>query len=385
MSHGNQKSRIALLAMGILGEGKTGKGIPVLTDLFKRLSDHFEIVYYSFSPIDVKAIPEQIKARIVPSWHLPGRLKYLVLSFYFLLDHFRNPYQLLFAVSVFPPGRWAVMLGKLIKKKVLVQIIALEVVSIPDIKAGYLYHPWHRKITTRVCEEADVLIAVAEYQKRIAQESLPTHRDVVVLPLRINPKNFHYFERHITYPVQFSHIAYYSPIKDQYTMFSAFAKVAQAVECHLTVIGSGYDVPEVPALLVSLGIFEKVTIVGEVSQPDLPRYFDKAHILLHTARFETGCAVIQEAMASGVAVCGTDVGILADIGESYAVIAPPQSVELLAQKIVSLIKNPQLYSSITKEAYLWISREDAVWSFRNYLNFLNSLLETRTSGGNGFQ
>jgi glycosyltransferase involved in cell wall biosynthesis len=298
---------------------------------------------------------------------------------FLFLDHLRNPYQLLFAVSVFPPGQWAVMLGKLINKKVLVQIIALEVVSLPDIKAGYLYHPWHKKITTRVCEDADVLIAVAEYQKRIAQESLPTNRDIVVLPLRINPENFHYFQRHITYPVQFIHIAYYSPIKDQHTMFRAFAKVAQAIECHLTVIGSGYNVPEVPELLVSLGIFEKVTVVGEVRQSD------KAHILLHTARFETGCAVIQEAMASGVAVCGTDVGILADIGERYAVIAPTQNPELLAQKIISLINDPQLYSTITRESYLWINRDDAEWSFRNYLNFLKTLLETRRSGGNGFQ
>jgi glycosyltransferase involved in cell wall biosynthesis len=361
--------------MGILGEDKMGQGIPVLTDLFKRLSDHFDIVLYSFSPIDVSVIPERIKARQIPSLPLPGRLKYLILSFYFLLDHFRNPFDVLFAVSVFPPGQWAVKLGKLVKRKVLVQIIALEVVSLPDIKAGYLYHPWHRKITTRVCRQADVLIAVAEYQKRIAQESLPTNREIVVLPLRINPQNFRYIERPVTYPVQFIHIAYYSPIKDQHTMFSAFAKVAQVMECHLTVIGAGYHVPEVPELLENLGIREKVTLVGEVRQSDLQGYFDTAHILLHTARFETGCAVIQEAMASGVAVCGTDVGILADIGERYAVITPPQDPDLLAEKIISLVNDSQLYTNITKEAYLWISRDDAIWSFRNYLDFLSRFLQ----------
>jgi glycosyltransferase involved in cell wall biosynthesis len=375
MSQSSQKSRIALLAMGILGEDKMGQGIPVLTDLFKRLSDHFDIVLYSFSPIDVNVIPEGIKARQIPSLPLPGRLKYLILSFYFLLDHFRNPFDVLFAVSVFPPGQWAVMLGKLVKRKVLVQIIALEAVSLPDIKAGYLYHPWHRKITTEVCKQADVLIAVAEYQKRIAQQSLPTDREIVVLPLRINPQNFRYIERPVAYPVQFIHIAYYSPIKDQHTMFRAFAKVAQVMECHLTVIGSGYHVPEVPELLKSLGIREMVTLVGEVRQSDLPRYFDTAHILLHTARFETGCAVIQEAMASGVAVCGTDVGILADIGERYAVITPTQDPDLLATKIISLVNNPQLYASITKEAYLWINRDDAIWSFRNYLDFLSRFLQ----------
>ena len=98
-----------------------------------------------------------------------------------------------------------------------------------------------------------------------------------------------------------------------------------------------------PQLLKELGIQEHVTFTGELGQSDLPKYFDNAHILLHTARFETGCAVIQEAMASGVAVCGTEVGILADIGERYALMVHPQDSEGLAEKIISLVNNPQLY------------------------------------------
>src|SRR6188474_452189 len=93
------KPRIALLAMGILGEEKKGQGIPVLTDLFKRLSQHFDIVFYSFGPVDASAIPRPIQVRQVLSWSIPGRLKFLILSILFLLDHVRNPFNLLFAVS----------------------------------------------------------------------------------------------------------------------------------------------------------------------------------------------------------------------------------------------------------------------------------------------
>lgn len=371
------KRRIALFAMDILGKGK----IPVLTDLFERLSNDFEITLYAFKQIDTSSIPGRIKGRQVVSWPIPGRLKYLGLCLRFLLDHIRNPYDLLFAVSVFPPGTWAVRLGKLVHRRVVVQVIALEVVSIPEIKAGYLYHPWHRKMTTRVCKETDVLIAVAEYQKKIAQRSLPTDRDIVVLPLRINPRNFRYIIRKITYPVNFIHIAYYSPIKDQDTMFKAFAKVAQVIDCYLTVIGSGYGVPEVANSLHSLGIADRVNFKGEVSQSELPSYFDNAHILLHAARFETGCAVIQEAMASGVAVCGTNVGLLADIGDRFAMIAPPQDADALAEKIIFLVNNPYWYSSITAEAYKWICHHDAVWSYRNYLDFLNGELDEVTQEG----
>ena len=97
-------------------------------------------------------------------------------------------------------------------------------------------------------------------------------------------------------------------------MFRAFAKVAQKIDCHLTVIGEGFNIDKVREMMKDLRIDDHVTFTGSVSQSQLPQYLRKAHILLHTARFETGCAVIQEAMSSGVAVVGTRVGILSDIG-----------------------------------------------------------------------
>ena len=125
-------------------------------------------------------------------------------------------------------------------------------------------------------------------------------------------------------------------------MFTALAIISKKVDCHLTVIGSGYGSSNVRDMLDRLQISNLVTFVGEIDQSEIPRYFHDAHILLHPARFETGCAVIQEAMASGVAVCGTRVGILSDIGDSYAMIAPPKDPEQLANKIMELINNPGL-------------------------------------------
>jgi 2-polyprenyl-3-methyl-5-hydroxy-6-metoxy-1,4-benzoquinol methylase len=118
--------------------------------------------------------------------------------------------------------------------------------------------------------------------------------------------------------------------------------------------------------LVNLNIEDKITFAGLVPQADIPQYLDRAHIMLHTARYETGCAVIQEAMASGVAVCGTDVGLLSDIGDRYAVIVPPGNVEALAVKIVELVNDQKKFESITSAARDWITRHDAAWSAKNY-------------------
>ncbi len=360
--------------MGVIGGGNLGYGIPVLRDLFERLSAHYEIIFYSFSTIKEGNIPEGIKLRQT-KLPLPGRLKFLYIALKFAFDQIFYPSKLIFAISIYPTGHWAIRLGKIFKRHVLVQIIALEAVGLTDIGYGNLTIPWLKKITIKVCEEADTLVAVAGYQMDVAKKSLPTMRDIDVLPLRIDYRKFYYRKRQISFPIQFIHVAYYSPIKDQDTMFTALAIISKKVDCHLTVIGSGYGSSNVRDMLDRLQISNLVTFVGEIDQSEIPRYFHDAHILLHPARFETGCAVIQEAMASGVAVCGTRVGILSDIGDSYAMIAPPKDPEELANKIMELINNPDLYDRITNNAYKWITTYDSMWSYENYRKFIDSKLK----------
>ncbi len=177
-----------------------------------------------------------------------------------------KPRLALFGMGILGGGAlgWAVLLGKIFKRPVIVQIIALEAAALPDIGHGNLTKPWLAKITRRVCEEADELVAVAEYQKQVALRNLPTTRKISVLPLRIDSNKFIYMERSISFPVHFIHIAFYSPVKDQDTMFAAFAKVAGVIDCHLTVIGDGFNISRVRAMLTRLRIKDKVTFTGVV-------------------------------------------------------------------------------------------------------------------------
>jgi glycosyltransferase involved in cell wall biosynthesis len=368
------KPRIALLAMAVMGGGTLNDGIPVLADLFDRLSQHFEIVFYSFQKVHRTNIPSSIQVKEVTGLALPGRLKYFLLFLRILLDNLRNPYQLLFAISIHPPGRIAVLLGELFRRPVVVQIIALEAVAMPEINSGNLTIPWLARVTRRVCKKTNHLVAVSDYQARVAKNDLPTSREIAVLPLRINATRFKFQERVVSYPVQLIHIGYFSPIKGQDVMFRAFAELTRSVDCHLTVIGDGFNVPVVKEMLLELGIQDRVFFKGPVLQSEIPVHFTDKHIMVHAARYETGCAVIQEAMASGVAVCGTRVGLLSDIGDNYAMIVPSEDYIKLAEKIHALIADPVLYSRITREAYEWISNYDAAWSAAAYHNFITSKL-----------
>jgi glycosyltransferase involved in cell wall biosynthesis len=369
------KPKIALLGISVIDGPESGRGIPVINDLVSRLSHHFDFTFYSFGPVSARTIPGVSRIRNVDRVPLPGRVKYLLLALLTILDHLRRPYKAIFAVSVVPAGMRAVFLGRILGTQSIVQLISVEAIGMKAEGIGYLLRPWHAKKIRRVCKSVDHLVAVAGYQKQMMQKSLPTSREIVVLPLRIDPAKFPYSNRSISYPIQFIHIAYYSPVKDQDTMFRCFARLSKIIDCRLTVIGMGYDSPKVHEMLAQLDILDKILITGVLRQSELLPHLQKAHIMLHTARFETGCAVIQEAMASGVAVCGTAVGILADIGDRYAEMVKPGDDEGLATKVLQLINDPVRYETMTRDAHEWITTYDAAWSAENYRLFLDKALK----------
>ncbi len=245
MKRTDSRPRIALLGMGVIGGGPLGQGIPAIKDLFLHLSSYYDIEFYSFKRVDLLQIPDSIVVRQPVPWKLPGRVQYIWMAIRLVLNHLRNPYDLIFGVSAFPAGQYAVIIGRIIRRPVIVQFIDLEAVCLADIGYGNLYKPWLSKITQWVSDHATALVMVSEYQKKVANQSMIIPRSIDVLPLRIIPQNFQFKERRITFPLQFIHIAYYHPVKDQRTLFKCFADIAQHIDCHLTVIGSGYDVPEV--------------------------------------------------------------------------------------------------------------------------------------------
>jgi glycosyltransferase involved in cell wall biosynthesis len=367
------KPRVALFAAGVIGGGNIGYGIPVLRDLFVRLSADYNIILYSFSEKDESKTASGIRVRRI-SWKLPQKLKFLMLCSLFITDHFFNRFSLIFAVSVSPAGHWAVRMRRLFEVPVVVQLIGFEAAALPDIGYGGLLKPQLREITTRVCTKSDVLVVLAEYQRQIARKSLNSGREMELLPVRVDCNKFVYRKRWITFPIQFLHIGYYSKIKDQDTMFSAFAIVSQVIDSRLTVIGDGYGIPKVSGLIKQLGIEGKVTFIGEIPESQIAAHFDDKHFLIHTSRFEAGCAVIQEAMASGVAVCSTDVGFISDLGDAYAVTVPVGNYEELAKKILQLAHDHEAYDRLTSKAYDWIRKHDLGWSVTAYDMMLKKLL-----------
>lgn len=370
----NKKPRIALLGMGVLGGGPLGQGVPVLEETITRITARFDIVFYSF--IRTKSIRE-IQTKQPVSFYLPGRLKYSLMMAKVIWDNLFNPFDIILSVSAYPTGLVAIRLGKILKKPAIISLISLEAVSLPDIASGNFSKPWLARITRHVCQMADGVTTLTNYQREIAFEFLSRKIRIDVLPLRIDAEKFPFHPRKISGSVRLLHVGYFHPLKDQVTLFKVFAKVLEQIDCSLTVVGTGFNNPKVQNILDSLSISNKVIFAGEKKQSDLHTYYNSAHILIHTSRYEAECAVVQEAMASGLPVVGTRVGLLADIGKKYGETAEPTDVGGLASKLLHLVNNAERYEELQKNAYEFISQNDVKRSSLHYADYLISMLQQK--------
>src|SRR5687767_13978154 len=93
------KPRIMVFAKGVIGGGRQGYGIPLLRDHIDKLSEDFDIVLYSFSPVNESKVLNTITVRQVLV-NLPLRYRALLLSFKFAVDQILRPSDILFAISI---------------------------------------------------------------------------------------------------------------------------------------------------------------------------------------------------------------------------------------------------------------------------------------------
>jgi glycosyltransferase involved in cell wall biosynthesis len=147
-------------------------------------------------------------------------------------------------------------------------------------------------------------------------------------------------------PVVVTILASLSPVKNHERMFRVFAAASRDADMALVVAGAGGDRGRLEAYAVSLGIRDKVTMTGYVSDP--------AAILAATDVFclssdsEQMPMTVLEAMASSLPVVATDVGdiqlVVSEENKPYIVDAGNEP--LFARKLVEMAKNESLRTSV---------------------------------------
>lgn len=372
--------RIAIIVPGGVGETpEGGKPLTPLVNLLARLAQEFEVTVYSLSRALAEAPPPGtpvFRLRATPGGPgdpLPGRMARI--AGLLLKDHFTERYCLVHGFWAFPAGFLAVLLGKLLRIPSMVSLQGGEAACVPHIGYGNMLHPRLKKITLWTCRRAGELTALTRFQAQELRRFGLEREAIRIIPYGAEAQFYPPGEKKLLPPYRFLHVGNLTEVKDQPTLLRAFARVSRETGCELRMVGPDYLKGELQSLAGKLGIAGKVTFTGHLSHAQLPAHYQWAQVLLHTSYYEGQGIVIAEAAAAGVAIAGTAVGLIADLGESCAVTAPAGDDKTLAEKLLFLLRHPEAWENLRRNARQWALQHDAQWTARQFVELYQRVLE----------
>ncbi len=352
------KKRIAIIIPGGIGTGPNNMGVPVLERQVKELAKQFDIVVFSLFKVNEGYIPEGFKLISIPSRN--NFVKSFSLFLLFRKEHGAKRFDAIHGFWVLPSGFLAVLLGKFFKVKSIVSVLGGDAIALPEINYGQLRSILPRKFVIWTLNHATTPTVLTYYLtenlKRYGLKAQP-----LVIPWGINTQLFTYRDIPLQDPLQFLHIGNFHPVKDQVTLLLAFDIIRKKINAHLTIIGTGTSEKQIHNLIETLKLQEHVTLVKPVAYEQLPEFYHRADVLLHTSLSEGQCEVVTEAMSAGVLVFGTAVGLMFDLPQCCSTVAV-KDYEALAKIVIEKLADKDYIDQTKILARNWTHQHDIQWT-----------------------
>ncbi len=131
------------------------------------------------------------------------------------------------------------------------------------------------------------------------------------------------------------------PLKGLYYLLQAVADIAKERELRLIVIGTPKKNGGVVKLIRKLGIQDRITFTGRISDDEFVRQYARASLAVVPSVYEGFGLPVGEAMACGVPVISTTGGALPEVVGDAGILVPPADHNALAGAIVELLDHPE--------------------------------------------
>lgn len=349
---------MAIIIPGGIGTGKDNLGVPVLERLVRLLSNDFEITVFSLFSINPDYRPAGFELIEVSHHNTVFRFVKLVLAV--RQHHKKKKFSVIHGFWAMPSGMLAVILSRILHIKSIVSILGGDAIALPEIQYGQLQRPLSRKLILWTLRRADVVIVLTKYLRDNLREAGLKRKDIQVIPWGIDTDLFLFHSKQMGDPIRFLHIANLHPVKDQDTLLRAFKLISDNIPAVLTIIGEGVLEAKLKSIVSELNL-NNITFIAPLPYEQLPEYYQKADILLHTSLSEGQSEVVTEAMSSGVVVCGTRVGLMYD-EPSCCVAVRVKDYVSLADHVVKLLNDPASLVETRNRARRWASSHSIHWT-----------------------
>lgn len=203
-------------------------------------------------------------------------------------------------------------------------------------------------------KNSDKLICVSNDVKQYAELHEPKEKLVTIY------NGIEFTDQQIPKKRKYKNLVYCGRILEKkgiFILLQAFAKVKKMSRKHeglkLTIVGKGEDLDAAKKLSKNLEIDNSVIFAGYVPNEFVDTYYREADLAIVPSFFEPFGIVACEAMREKTCVIASNVGglkeIISDGVNGYLV--EPQDVDLLAEKIDSLLNNDELRNETAERAY----------------------------------
>jgi glycosyltransferase involved in cell wall biosynthesis len=368
------KQRIAIIIYGGIGVGIGLEGVVCLVELCERIAEDYDLTVFSMVRVNKNYQPKGYKLIGVPFSHKRNVIfRIIYISFKIIQQHFKNRYSLIHAFWAYPAGLLALGLGKLFGLKTIITFMGGEIADIPSINYGLYRSKFKKRAIQFIAKNVDVVVALTQHHARSLKEKL-FYRRMETIAFGVNLTKYPRTKKQLIPPYQFLYLGNMNSVKDLPTLVKTFQKISQIVDSRLDIVGLDTLNGKIQALVSELNLVDKITFHGYQLNSQLSSFLEKAHILLHTSRWESQAVVVNEALASGVVVCGTRVGIIDDLEDTVTTCVAVGDAEMLSQKVINLLNNIEMYEQFRINGIAWSEDNDLETQYQKYNRLYQNLL-----------
>lgn len=299
----------------------------------------------------LKELGHQVKQVVVEATFGPYRILRLLLEVV-------QPAQwsdVLFCWFAFPAGFVGVILGKLLRKFVIVNAVGIDVAYVPEIKYGLPLKSHWRGLLKWTLSNAGKVIAISEESANNVKKIVT--RDVEIIYEGIDVRKFRPIK--VTEPEQnlILTVGILSKANLKRKGFETLVKciphvVKEVKNTKFVFVGrrsDGYRV--LRNLADKLGVLEYVDFAGFKSDEELLTLLNKCTVFAMPSIHEGFPTVISEALACEKPVVSTALSAISEVvvnNETGILISEPQSPRELAEALLMLLANPILRKKMGK-------------------------------------
>ena len=257
----------------------------------------------------------------------------------------RSSADVIHAFWAHEPGAVAVAAGRLTGIPVVVTVMGGELAALPEIDYGGLLAPGNRMLARYCLGRADRIVTLCPAGRRVVLDRVTPSR-VRRLDFGVRTDRFH-SRREPTpatspEPITFVAVGSLVPVKGHQVILRAFARChSELPGTRLDLVGEGPLRGELEEQVRELGLGSAVRFVGAVDHSKLVECYRGAHVLVLGSLWEGGAPqVVYEALACGLPIVGTEVGILPELTNAARCV-PVGDAEALGREMARLAGNAE--------------------------------------------